>query len=122
MNILLDTHALLWYIAGNTRLTVKHRELISDPQHRKFFSIVSFWEMAIKSSSGKLKLERSLSTLLPTEINVLTLSLAHIERVQQLPFHHRDPFDRAIIAQALTEDMALLSVDRSFAAYGVQLV
>ena len=122
MNILLDTHVLLWHLTDNPRLSLEYSAIIEDPQHRKFFSIVSFWEMAIKTSSGKLKLERSLSTLLPTEINVLTLSLAHIERVQQLPFYHRDPFDRAIIAQALTEDMALLSVDRSFAAYGVQLV
>lgn len=122
MRILFDTHALLWYVTGNTRLSNAHRALIIDPAHRKCVSIVSLWEIAIKTSSGKLFLLRPLHDLVPAGINILPLRLGHLLHLQTLPHHHRDPFDRALIAQAIAEGLALLSVDGQFAAYDLQIL
>ncbi len=121
MDILLDTHALLWYVTGNTHLSNAHRTLITDPKNRKFVSIVSLWEIAIKTSTGKLSPLRPLNDLVPAGIAILPLRLTHLLQLQTLPYHHRDPFDRAIIAQAIAEDMAVLSVDGQFAAYDVRM-
>lgn len=121
MNILLDTHTLLWHVADDQRLPMSFSDKINDPKHRKFVSIVSLWEITIKTSSGKLALLRPLKDLVPTGIAVLPLRLTHLLQLQTLPYHHRDPFDRALIAQALTEDLALLSVDGQFGAYGMRL-
>ena len=122
MDILLDTHTFLWYLAGNTRLSTTHRALIADTSRRKFLSIVSLWEIAIKSSTGKLALAKPLAELVPAGIDILPLQLKHLLHLQTLPLHHRDPFDRAIIAQAQVENLQLLSVDGQFAAYGVSLL
>ena len=122
MDILLDAHVLLWYVAGDTRLQPSHRSLIADPSNRKLVSIASLWEIAIKTSNGKLVAARPLHKLVPAGIGILPVQLPHLMRLQTLPHHHRDPFDRLLIAQALTENLTLLSVDTHFAAYGVALV
>jgi PIN domain nuclease of toxin-antitoxin system len=122
MDILLDTHILLWHLADDPRLPKSYTKLLNDPRNRKFLSIVSLWEVAIKVSVGKLKLLQPLDELVPTGISILPLQLSHLSQVQTLPYHHRDPFDRMLIAQALTENLALLSVDSQFAAYGVTLL
>ena len=122
MDILLDTHTLLWHVADDPRLSLVQSALIANPQHRKFVSIVSLWEIAIKTSTGKLTAVSPLDKLVPTGISILPVPLSHLLRLQTLPYHHRDPFDRLLIAQALTENLALLSVDKHFAAYGVALL
>ena len=122
MDILLDTHVLLWYVAGDARLQPSHRILITDNAHPKFVSIASLWEIAIKTSAGKLAAVGPLDNLVPANIGILPVELAHLLRLQTLPYHHRDPFDRLLIAQALAENLAVISTDQHFAAYGVALL
>lgn len=124
MNILLDTHAFLWFIAGSENLSDKARELIEDEANHVFLSAASLWEMAIKVSLGKLTLTEPFETLIPEQlavngIELLAISVPHATRVASLPFHHRDPFDRLLIAQALTEEIPIISGDEAFDAYGI---
>ena len=124
MNILLDTHAFLWFIAGSNELSDKARELIEDENNRVFLSAASLWEMAIKVSLEKLTLSESFETLIPEQlalngVEILGITVAHTTQVANLPFHHRDPFDRLIIAQALEEQMPVISADGAFDEYGV---
>lgn len=125
MKLLLDTHVLLWYLEGHTNLSVTQRQLIEDRRNQVAVSAVSLWEMTIKVSIGKLALLDDLATieetLLQQGIQVLPIQTAHLQRLLSLPFHHRDPFDRLIIAQALTEEMTLVSDDAAFSAYAVSL-
>lgn len=122
MTILLDTQAFLWHLQGNAFLPVSHSQLIENPAHVKFLSIASLWEIAIKTSLGKLSVTQPIDALLPAEITILPISLAHLCEVQALPFYHRDPFDRLIIAQARVEGFHVMSRDRNFAQYGIALI
>lgn len=122
MNILIDTHILIWYIEGNSKLSKTHQEAIDSEQNTLFVSMASLWEMAIKLSINKLKLNGSLENLLPERINILPIDLEHILQVQSLPFHHSDPFDRLIIAQAMINDFEIMTVDEHFADYLVSLI
>ena len=101
MNILLDTHAFLWFVADDTRLSDTARSLIEADDSQPFLSIASLWEMAIKVSLGKLKFEQPYELFIPQQltingIGILNLSLEHTAAISTLPFHHRDPFDRVI--------------------------
>ena len=125
MSYLLDTHAFLWYIDGKLNLSEKAREIIQNPDFAKFISIVSLWEIAIKSGKDKLILTRSFETL-PEFINVngfntLPIHVKHLFQLKELPHHHGDPFDRLLIAQALTEDLTIISADKEFKAYPVRV-
>lgn len=127
MNILLDTHAFLWFIAGSDELSDKAREHIEDENNRVFLSAASLWEMAIKVSLGKLTLSEPFETLIPEQlalngVEILGITVAHTTQVANLPFHHRDPFDRLIIAQALEEQLPVISVDGAFDEYGVKRI
>lgn len=126
MDVLLDTHILLWAWSGDKRITKAQRELIASEEVRACVSIVSLWEIAIKSSLGKLELMASLNELVATlpefHIDLLPLKVEHVQLVTTLPLHHRDPFDRMLIAQAKHEDMHLLTADPHFAAYGVPVI
>lgn len=124
MNILLNTHAFLWFIAGSDSLSEKARELIEDESNRVFLSVASLWEMAIKISLGKLTLSEPFETLIPKQlslngIEILDITVAHATQVVRLPFHHRDPFDRLLIAQALADEIPIISGDEAFDAYGI---
>ena len=119
---MLDTHILLWHVADDPRLSLVQSALIANPQHRKFVSVASLWEIAIKTGTGKLTAIGPLDKLVPTSISILPVQLSHLLRLQTLPYHHRDPFDRLLIAQALAENLAVISVDKHFAAYGVALL
>ncbi|MFO7678730.1 MAG: type II toxin-antitoxin system VapC family toxin [Chloroflexota bacterium] len=127
MPYLLDTHAFLWFIGGDERLPLNLRTLITDPENDILLSIASLWEIAIKTSLGKLSLGKPFTNLIPTQlaantISVLPISLAALNLVTELPFHHRDPFDRLIIAQAITENLPILSKDAQFSQYSVTLL
>lgn len=127
MKLLLDTHAFLWFISGRENLPVKIKDLIEDAHEETFLSIASVWEMAIKSGLGKLKFERPMDELIPQQIQInhiqtLPIEMEHILRLTQLHDHHRDPFDRLIIAQALYEDMPIASMDQTFDSYGVRRI
>jgi PIN domain nuclease of toxin-antitoxin system len=125
MNILLDTHTFLWFVADDQRLSNKARALIEAEENQPFLSIASLWEMAIKVSLGKLKFEQPYEFFIPQQlamngIGILNLSLEHTAAISTLPFHHRDPFDRLIAVQARLEKMCIVSVDTAFDAYEVQ--
>ncbi len=124
MNLLLDTHTLLWFIAGSTSLSAYARSLIEDTANEKVVSIVSIWETAIKVSIGKMTLSAPFDVLFPHQLqingfNLLPVKIEHTSVVTTLPFHHRDPFDRLLIAQAIDEKLTLVSVDNVFDDYGV---
>lgn len=126
MKLLLDTHILLWYLEGHPNLPETQRQQIEDRHNQVAASAVSLWEMTIKLAIGKLELMDDLATventLLQQGIRILPIQTAHLQRLLGLPFHHRDPFDRLIIAQALAEEMTLVSDDAAFAAYPVSLL
>jgi len=125
MNLLLDTHAFLWFIAGNTRLSQQARELIEDQSNAKLVSVASLWEIGIKISLGRLDLAQPFEELIPRQMQIngfglLPLRIPHIAKVISLPFHHRDPFDRVIAGQCMAEDLSLVSADPSFDKYSVR--
>ncbi len=122
MKILLDTHILLWHLADDPRLEISKSELIENSSYSKYLSIISLWEIAIKSSLGKLIINTEIDKIVPEEIKILGLEMPHILAVQTLPFHHRDPFDRMIIAQAMSENMPVMTGDKRFGMYDVELV
>jgi PIN domain nuclease of toxin-antitoxin system len=127
VKLLLDTHSFLWFIAGNTRLTPKCRAMIEDDENEKLVSIASVLEIAIKTSIGKLSLDQPFADLIPKQLRqnnfqLHPLTLENATLLANLPFHHRDPFDRMIIAQSLTENLPVLSNDEAFDAYGVKRI
>jgi PIN domain nuclease of toxin-antitoxin system len=124
MNALLDTHIFLWMMMGDKRLSEKARQAYLDPENRIYLSAASFWEIGIKTSLGRLSLKNEWLKGFEEQMKIntiqwLPIERAHCEQVSKLPFHHRDPFDRMLIAQALVEDLALVSSDPRFAEYGV---
>jgi PIN domain nuclease of toxin-antitoxin system len=123
LRLLLDTNAYIWAITRPSELSTVARQAIEDPESQRFVSVVSLWEMTIKLSVGKLNLPANYmdgvdhigATLLP-------VTVPHLRQVQSLPLHHRDPFDRMIIAQALEENLTIVTRDRAFQAYGMPVL
>ena len=127
MNLLLDTHALIWFLEDDARLGRQVRAAIGDAANRSYISDATAWEAGIKSSLRKLDLPAPYEELFPGLLEILgfyVLSICHehLHRMVTLPWHHRDPFDRLLIAQAQVEGMTLVSCDQSFPAYGVPLL
>ncbi len=122
MNILLDTHTLIWFLQGNDQLGDRNRLMLEDPENFKFLSIASIWEMALKINSGKLTIIRPLPYFVPKEIELIHIKLDHIYQLEKLPFHHKDPFDRLIISTGLVENLTIMSVDENFDKYNVNLI
>ena len=127
MRLLLDTHTFIWYVTDNPRLSAHVKLLIEDENNEKLVSIASIWEMAIKHSIGRLNfslpfIEFVRQQLTVSNIGLLEINLQHIEVVASLPLHHRDPFDRLIIAQSMAEQIPILSVDAIFDAYAIARV
>ena len=123
-DVLLDTHTMLWFLWDDSRLSGPAKSLIEDANNRKLISIASCWEVAIKVGLRKLDLGESSRSFLPREITrnnfeLLPISLDHATMVEGLAAHHRDPFDRLLIAQAMTEGLSLISADVIFDQYGV---
>jgi PIN domain nuclease of toxin-antitoxin system len=126
MDLLLDTHAFIWFLNGDNQLPTTLRNLISDTANRCYLSIASLWEIAIKSSLGKLELQGDFKQIAgflnDNDIEVLPITFEHIQRLLQLESHHQDPFDRMIIAQALAENLSLATKDEVFQEYGVTIL
>jgi len=127
MRLLLDTHAFLWWVNDSPELSRRARSAIADQRNECFLSLASCWEMAIKVSTGKLGLPTGVERFIQGQlaanwIRELPIDLAHVARAGLLPFHHRDPFDRLLAAQALEEDLAIVSADPVFRKYGVKRV
>ena len=124
MKALLDTHAFLWWLSDDPRLGNAARELIADHRNEVFLSVASTWELAIKASIGKLHLQMPLEDLLQSAkhdlgLRILHIELAHALAVQNLAFHHRDPFDRLLLAQARVNGLSILSRDAIFDLYEI---
>lgn len=103
-------------------MSLESSSLIEDETHQKFFSIVSLWEIEIKRNLGKLEIAQPIETLLPKEIIILPLKVEHITHLKNLPFHHKDPFDRIMIAQAMVENFNVMTDDGFFKFYNVPIV
>lgn len=121
MNLLLDTCTLLWWASGD-ELSPDAHQAIADPGNRVWVSAVSIWEIAVKQSLGKLELDGDLDAVIEEDFLQLPVTFTHARQVAWLPLHHRDPFDRMLIAQARSEDLTLVTRDRQFARYTVRLL
>jgi PIN domain nuclease of toxin-antitoxin system len=126
MRVLVDTHALLWYLEGNSRLSYLALNTIENKENKVLVSIVSIWEIAIKIGLGKLALKRSFKSL-QADLKKLDIEILHIEFSDtniylSLPLYHRDPFDRILIAQSLPHPLAIISCDPQFQAYPIQIL
>ena len=127
MRLLLDTHAFLWWIEDAPALSRKARAAIADPQNQILLSLASSWEMAIKLSLGRLKLPDVIERFIPDQLaangfSQLQIDFRHVAKVAALAFHHRDPFDRLLAAQAIEEDLPIITSDRVFRKYGVKRI
>jgi len=127
VRLLLDTHALLWMSADSDRLSVRAATALLDSRNTILFSVAGWWELAIKIGLGKLDMRSDWAATLKREmrhngIEWLPIRPDHCERLPSLPFHHRDPFDRLLIAQAQAEELAIVTADPQFTAYDVEVV
>jgi PIN domain nuclease of toxin-antitoxin system len=124
MRLLLDTHALLWFLEGDARLSDRARVAIEDSSHERWVSVASGWEMVIKADLGKLRLPLPFRELFPARLeqlgfSILSVGPGHVQALQGMPRHHTDPFDRMLAAQVLVEGMTLVGIDAAFDAYGI---
>jgi PIN domain nuclease of toxin-antitoxin system len=124
MKFLLDTHALLWWLADDSQLGRQARELVEDPGNDVLVSMVSLWEIAVKTRIGKLQADiKEITDAVQQEgFTLLDIGRTHLLTLAGLPMHHRDPFDHLLIAQAITEDATFISEDRHTAQYPVRMV
>lgn len=119
MRLLLDTHVLLWWLANDPSLSPTASALIEDPENVIFVSAVTLWEIWLKESLGKLRLPATFSEKLAAQsFENLSLTASQARQVARLPWHHRDPFDRMLVAQAIAEKLILLTSDDALPAYG----
>jgi PIN domain nuclease of toxin-antitoxin system len=127
MKVLLDTHAFLYFISGSPDLSAVARITIESPNNERLLSVASLWEIAIKVSIQKLQIGMTMSELVKREVHgnaiqVLAIEAEHLDRLSSLPFHHKDPFDRLMIAQSFAANIPLISKDSAFKAYGVKTI
>ncbi|MGD9893920.1 MAG: type II toxin-antitoxin system VapC family toxin [Dehalococcoidia bacterium] len=124
MRLLLDTHAFLQFIIGSPNLSTVARRLIEDPRNVRLLSIASIWEIAIKLRLGKLELTQRFENVFPHQIemnavSILSIAIPHLAVIATLPFHHRDPFDRMLVAQSMVEGIPLISSDATLDQYAI---
>lgn len=127
MNLIVDTHAWLWSLSDPGRLSAGARRLLASNSNVVYLSAASAWELAIKCALGKLDLPEPVATYVPSRmsrqgITPLHVTHTHALRVSTLPAHHRDPFDRLLVAQALVEHLPILTADPVFEQYGVEVI
>lgn len=126
MDILLDTHILIWFIEDSKSLSKNIKKEIANQDNSIYVSMASHWEMAIKHSLGKLdfkhKLSKVFEQIIENGFNIMQISPLHVLKVSELPFHHKDPFDRLLIAQAIVEDVHIVTADDIFEKYKVKRI
>ncbi len=126
MKIIIDTHTFLWFINERPELSTTIKTLIESDTD-VLLSVASLWEIAVKVSIGKMTLPDVFERFIPeqlmiNDIEILPIALPHLTLISALPFHHRDPFDRLLIAQSIVEDLPIASIDKAFDAYGVNRI
>lgn len=127
MNLLLDTHTLLWFAEGaEDRLSIRAKLELEKTENNLFVSIATFWEIGIKLSTGKLDLKKGFESIVvfanTLNISILPISIDHIKAVKELSLLHRDPFDRMLIAQASVESFALVTADKNIPQYSIKTI
>ena len=127
MRLLLDTHVWLWMITAHERLTDRDHAVLESPENDLYLSAAAVWELAMKSAAGKLTYSGSPSVQIPIHIERsgvyrLAVTVDHAIAAADLPMHHRDPFDRMLVAQARVEELTLATADRRLRAYGVEIL
>jgi PIN domain nuclease of toxin-antitoxin system len=127
VRLIIDTQVLIWWTNDVSNISNRVQDIIFDLDNELWFSLASIWEMQIKISLGKLDLPRPLPDIITTQIQenqikILPIELSHVYTIGQLPLHHRDPFDRLIIAQSMTEKMPIASIDKAFDAYSIERI
>ncbi|MFN4218659.1 MAG: type II toxin-antitoxin system VapC family toxin [Candidatus Bipolaricaulia bacterium] len=127
MKLLLDTHTFIWWDSEPAKLSPQALALCQDRQNVLLLSVVSVWEMQVKLQLGKLRLTLPLREIIETQrqtnnVEILPITLAHVLALENLPTHHKDPFDRLLVAQAIVEEAVLVSADPHIAKYAVQVV
>ncbi len=125
MGYLIDTHAIIWFITNDSKLPAEIREMMKNSVNKRFASIVSYWEIAIKFSLGRLDLKADLETIFDlinkTGFEILPVAQKHIISASKLEFHHNDPFDRLLIGQAISENFTIITKDAVFKKYDIPL-
>jgi PIN domain nuclease of toxin-antitoxin system len=127
LRVLLDTHVFLWAISDPERLSSRVQEVIKDARNEVLLSIASAWEIAVKSSLGKLDLPHPAMAFVQRQLashrlGILPIQLSHLSALEKLPWHHRDPFDRMLVAQCLAESASLVTVDTQLRRYEVEVL
>lgn len=127
MQLLLDTHIFLWYVTGDTRLSIATRDAIDEPNNDVFLSVGSFWEIVIKYELGKLPLPQAPDRFIPAQrkahgIQSLPFDENDARFLVGLPFHHRDPFDRMLVSQAMARVLTIVTVDPEIKKYSVPVL
>lgn len=125
MILLVDTHAFLWYLTADPRLSAAAKILMINPAHQLFLSRASLWEIAIKVSIGKLTLPSPFPTLIPQKLQqtgtqIMEIKLEHLAAIIPLPFHHKDPFDRMLVARCIVDQIPILSADSVLDQYPIK--
>ncbi|MDX1949950.1 MAG: type II toxin-antitoxin system VapC family toxin [Rickettsiales bacterium] len=125
MNILLDTHTIIWFYDGSSELSDKIKNIIKDYNNTCYVSIASLWEITIKYSLGKLKIEKGINDffefLINNNFSIIQIDFSHLLKLNSLLKFHADPFDRIIISQALSEGLPIATIDKIFSQYEVQI-
>lgn len=127
IQLLLDTHIFLWFVTAPANLSVAALAAIQDSENQIYISLVSAWEISIKSGLGKMTLAQPVEPFIREQarrnrFEILPITLGHIAAVEHLPQYHRDPFDRLLIAQSIVDNLTLVSADHSFSQYPVTLI
>lgn len=127
MKVLLDTHTFLWWITDDNRLSSSAREIITNGDNELFLSAAAGWEIAIKAQLGRIKLPKEPHSFIAEQLRLnsiqsIPIHMSHALHIYSLPNHHRDPFDRMIVAQAQLEDLAILTMDSQIARYEIKVI
>ncbi|MCD4694942.1 MAG: type II toxin-antitoxin system VapC family toxin [Bacteroidales bacterium] len=126
MDLLVDTHAIIWFITDSGKLPINSKKIIKDTKNNCYVSLATYWEIGIKHSLGRLDLKTDLESIFnlieDTGFELLPITTNHILKNADLEFHHQDPFDRIIIAQAIIENLTIVSKDNQFDKYKIKLV
>lgn len=127
MNLLLDTHIFIWSQIALRKISARKLQFLKDPQNALFLSLVSIWEIQLKIQTRKLSLPKPLPDIITEQqtvnnLQILPITAEHIYELESLPFHHKDPFDRLLIAQAAVENFTIVTNDPQFSAYPIKIL